>query len=128
MWIARSKAVIKSRLLVALLAVAAVGSVATFTFTKSARAAAAPAPAAAPLDDNSVGALLTLDRAMETLAARVTPAVVNVTVVSKGNAHENGQEGSPDMQQFFGSGRSHSAVIQCRRNLRNGWNTAWAVA
>ncbi len=104
MWIARSKAVIKSRLLVALLAVAAVGSVATFTFTKSARAAAAPAPAAAPLDDNSVGALLTLDRAMETLAARVTPAVVNVTVVSKGNAHENGQEGSPDMQQFFGPG------------------------
>jgi serine protease Do len=52
-----------------------------------------------------VGALLTLDRAMETLAARVTPAVVNVTVVSKGNAHENGgQEGSPDMQQFFGPG------------------------
>jgi serine protease Do len=101
----RCKAVMTSRVLAALLAVVAVGSVATFTFTKSARAAAAPAPAAAPLDDNSVGALLTLDRAMETLAARVTPAVVNVTVVSKGNAHENGgQEGSPDMQQFFGPG------------------------
>jgi serine protease Do len=109
MWLksckARCKAVMTSRVLAALLAVVAVGSVATFTFTKSARAAAAPAPAAAPLDDNSVGALLTLDRAMETLAARVTPAVVNVTVVSKGNAHENGgQEGSPDMQQFFGPG------------------------
>jgi serine protease Do len=101
----RCKAVMTSRVLAALLAVVAVGSVATFTFTKSARAAAAPAPAAAPLDDNSVGALLTLDRAMETLAARVTPAVVNVTVVSKGNAHENGgQEGSPDLQQFFGPG------------------------
>jgi serine protease Do len=75
--------------------------VATFNFTKSAKAAA---PAAAPLDDNSVGALLTLDRAMETLAARVTPAVVNVTVVSKSNPQQNGGEGMPDMQQFFGPG------------------------
>ncbi|MDP9159357.1 MAG: hypothetical protein M3O09_03900, partial [Acidobacteriota bacterium] len=32
-----------------------------------------PAPAAAALDDNSVGTLLALDKAMETLAARVTP-------------------------------------------------------
>ena len=31
--------------------------------------AAAPAPSAAPLDDNSVSALLALDNAMETLAA-----------------------------------------------------------
>jgi len=51
-----------------------------------------------------VGALLTLDRAMETLAARVTPAVVNVTVVSKSNPQQNGGEGMPDMQQFFGPG------------------------
>src|SRR5271170_3228501 len=78
-------------------------SVVTFNFTKSATAAA-PAPAAAPLDDNSVGALLTLDRAMETLAARVTPAVVNVTVASKPNAQQSGTEGMPDMQQFFGPG------------------------
>ena len=82
MWIERCKAVVTRRLVVALVAVVAVGSVATFNFTKSATAAVA-APAAAPLDDNSVGALLTLDRAMETLAARVTPAVVNVTVASK---------------------------------------------
>jgi serine protease Do len=78
--------------------------VATFNFTKSATAAAAPAPAAPLLDDNSVGALLTLDRAMETLAARVTPAVVNVTVASKSNAPQSGLEGMPDMQQFFGPG------------------------
>ena len=45
--------------------------------------AAAPAPSAAPLDDNSVSALLALDNAMETLAARVTPAIVNVAVTSK---------------------------------------------
>jgi serine protease Do len=93
------------RLVVALIAVVAVGTVATFNFAKSATAAVA-APAAAALDDNSVGALLTLDRAMETLAARVTPAVVNVTVASKINAQQGdaGVEGMPDMQQFFGPG------------------------
>jgi serine protease Do len=107
MWLesckARCKAVVTRRLVVALVAVVVVGSMATFNFTKSATAAVA-APAAAPLDDNSVGALLTLDRAMETLAARVTPAVVNVTVVSKANGQQSGGEGMPDMQQFFGPG------------------------
>src|SRR5216683_4181741 len=104
MWIERCRSVATRRLLVALIAVVAVGSVATFNFAKSATAAAAPAPAAAALDDNSVGALLALDRAMETLAARVTPAVVNVTVVSKGNVQQSGAEEMPDMQQFFGPG------------------------
>ena len=103
-WKALCKAGMTRRLLVAVLAIAAVGSVATFNFAKSAKAAAAPAPAAAALDDNSVAALLTLDRAMETLAARVTPAVVNVTVVSKGNPQQSELEGMPDMQQFFGPG------------------------
>jgi serine protease Do len=103
MWMERCKAVVTRRLAVALIAVVAVGAVVTLNFTKSATAAVA-APAAAPLDDNSVGALLTLDRAMETLAARVTPAVVNVTVASKSNAQQSGAEGMPDMQQFFGPG------------------------
>jgi len=104
MWTERCKAIATKRLAVAMLALAVVGSVATLTFTRSAKAAAAPAPAAAALDDNSVGALLTLDRAMETLAARVTPAVVNVTVVSKANEQPAQMEGTPDMQQFFGPG------------------------
>jgi len=106
-WIERSKAIVTRRLAVALIAMVAVGSVATFNFAKSATAAVA-APAAAALDDNSVGALLTLDRAMETLAARVTPAVVNVTVASKVNAQQGdaGAEGMPDMQQFFGPGNA----------------------
>src|ERR1039457_4379927 len=103
MWIERCKAAMTRRLAVALIAAVAVGSVATLNFTKSATAATA-APAAAALDDNSVGALLTLDQAMETLAARVTPAVVNVTVVSKSNVQQSGMEGMPDMQQFFGPG------------------------
>ena len=90
----------KRRLAVAVLAIALVGSLATFSFTKSATAAT-PAPAVSPLDDNSVGALLSLDHAMETLAARITPAVVNVTVVSK-TKMASGENGTPDLQQFFG--------------------------
>src|SRR6202167_3560582 len=105
-WLVSCKTTMTRRLFVGALAIAVVGSVATLNFVKSATAAAAPvpAPAAAALDDNSVGALLTLDRAMETLAARVTPAVVNVTVVSKANEQATQTEGMPDMQQFFGQG------------------------
>jgi serine protease Do len=97
----RWKTILTRRLLVAAVAVLSVASLATYEFTSSARAASA-APAAAPLDDNSVGALLTLDRAMETLAARVTPAVVNVTVTSKPSAQQNDESSQQNMQQFFG--------------------------
>jgi len=96
-------AAVKRRLLAGVLAIAVIGSLATFSFTKSAKAASGtptPAPAAAALDDNSVAALLTLDRAMENLASRVTPAVVNVTVTSKAKAAS--EEAGPDMEQFFG--------------------------
>ena len=58
----------------------------------------------APLDVDSVGALLALDKAMETLAARVTPAVVNVTVTSRTKPETAGQQVPDDMQQFFGQG------------------------
>jgi len=86
-----------------LLAVALAASFATYECVKPAAArAAAAAPAAAPLDDNSVGALLSLDKAMETLAARVTPAVVNVTVVSKSKTDAGGQQLPEGMEQFFG--------------------------
>jgi serine protease Do len=67
--------------------------------------AAVPAPSAQPLDDNSVGALLSLDHAMETLASRVTPAVVNVTVTSKVKPQQFASDDSSsddDMQNFFG--------------------------
>ncbi len=94
------------RLAMPILAVALVASFVTYEFAKPAAAraaAAAPTPAAAPLDDQSVGALLSLDRAMETLAARVTPAVVNVTVASRTKAENLGNQQMPDgMQQFFG--------------------------
>jgi serine protease Do len=113
MWAENLKAATTRRLAVAVFAVAVMGGVAIFNFSKSAHAAStlakpAPAAAAAALDDNSVAALLTLDRAMETLAARVTPAVVNVTVASKGHgqgqANTDEEGGGPDMEQFFGPG------------------------
>jgi serine protease Do len=63
--------------------------------------------AAAAMDDNSVEALTSLDRAMESVAARVTPAVVNVAVTSRGNEETESNEGPmqglpPGLQRFFG--------------------------
>src|SRR5580765_2798053 len=92
-------------LAVPILALALVASFITYEFVKpeAARAAAsAPAAAAAPLDTDSVSALMALDKAMETLAARVTPAVVNVTVTAKGKSEMTGKDMPDDMQQFFG--------------------------
>ena len=83
----------------ALLALALLGSFITYECVKPARAADA-LPSAAPLDDDSVGALTALDKAMETLAAHVTPAVVNVTVTSHAKPEAANQQMPDDMQQF----------------------------
>ncbi len=85
------------------LALAVVAGLATYDCIRptAARAENEPAAADAPLSADSVGALLSLDHAMETLAARVTPAVVNVTVTSKSKAQADDQL-PPQMQQFFG--------------------------
>ena len=95
----------KRRLAVPALAFALVGSFVTYECVKPAAAAAnAPAAsAAAPIDIDSVGALMALDKAMETVAARVTPAVVNVTVTSRSKGGELADKEMPeDMQHFFG--------------------------
>jgi serine protease Do len=114
-WIKSCQASLNRRFFIGLAAVALVMSFAAYEFETPARAAAATTPAAAagPLDDNSVSALLSLDRAMEALAARVTPAIVNVTVTSKksgdasnpmqqGDNDGNGDNDSNGLQQFFG--------------------------
>lgn len=102
----RWKAVTRRTILAPALAVAMIGSFATYQFAKPTAAKAAVAePSASPLDDSSVGALLSLDKAMETLAARVTPAVVNVAVTSRNKAQISDQELPEGMQgfgQFFG--------------------------
>src|SRR3954467_9894657 len=99
-----TKSATRSILAVALSAVM-VGGVASYELLRPTDArAAAPMSSAAPLDDNSISALLTLDRAMETLASRVTPAVVNVTVTSKVKPDQRASQGmdDDDMQNFFG--------------------------
>jgi serine protease Do len=117
-WITHCRTSFGRRFIVGLAAVATVLSFAAYELNSPARAAAA---AAAPLDDSSVNALLSLDRAMEALAAHVTPAVVNVTVTSKRSSSSdqaapsedgsdnpgldnNGQDNNGDngLQQFFG--------------------------
>src|SRR5215472_19104951 len=88
---------IKRRSTVAIAAVAMAFSFGAYALVRPAVAAVAGSQASKPLfaspapalDDNSVGALLSLDQAMENLAAHVTPAVVNVTVTSKTNGHAN---------------------------------------
>jgi serine protease Do len=72
------------------------------------RAASAPAR---PIDDQSVSALTALDQAVESVAARVSPAVVNVQVTSRGSEEETSsmqdqqgqqQQMPPGFAQFFG--------------------------
>src|SRR5580658_10547978 len=52
----------------------------------------------APLDDNSVSALVSLDSAVEAVASRVSPAVVNIQVTSHG-ASEREVGGEQDQSQ-----------------------------
>jgi serine protease Do len=114
-WIKHCQGALHRRFLVGLATVGMVLSLAAYEFDNPVRAATTPTAAAAPLDDNSVSALLSLDRAMEALAARVTPAIVNVTVTSKRSGAANPAEGGtndsdndPDgLQQFFGPFGKH---------------------
>ncbi|HTZ83018.1 MAG TPA: Do family serine endopeptidase [Candidatus Acidoferrales bacterium] len=100
-WLKDSSKKWTKRLAVPAMAVALAASFATYECVKPA-SASSTAPAAAPLDTNSVEALLNLDKAMETLAARVTPAVVNVTVTSRTKPDTENNQTPDDMQQFFG--------------------------
>jgi serine protease Do len=71
------------------------------------------ASATAPMDESSVSSLVALDNAVEAVAARVTPAVVNVSVTSRGSqeqeaAEDDGQDSGgapqglpPELRKFF---------------------------
>jgi serine protease Do len=77
-------------------------SLAAYKFATPASATAAmAAPPAAPLDVDSVSPLISQNHAMETLAAHVTPAVVNVTVTSRDKSDESRGQMPEGMQQFF---------------------------
>ena len=71
---------------------------------------------ASPLDDNSVSSLVSLDNAVEAVAARVTPAVVNVSVTARGHEEDADDNNGPDsgngmqnlppgFRRFFGFGQ-----------------------
>jgi serine protease Do len=117
MWLSKQKMMLmKNRVIAGALALVLTVGVGSYEILKPSPASAAmPTPAAPALDDNSVNALTALDHAMEALAAHVTPAVVNVAVVSKNRGQQmrsQGQSQGPDdqdqdqsqnpFQRFFG--------------------------
>lgn len=98
------KSALSRRVLPPVLAIAMVASFGAYEIYKPAAATAAgAAPAAAPLPEETVGSLLALDKAMETLAAHVTPAVVNVTVAARTKATASMPDDMPEFfKHFFG--------------------------
>ena len=86
--------------------------------------------AAAAMDDNSVEALTALDRAMEAVASRVTPAVVNVEVTARGNSEAETSDGQmqgnpfqglpPGLRQFFGQGPQMPQQQQIEHGIGSG--------
>ena len=104
-WINFTGKILKHRAAVSVLAILTLASGLGYQLLKptSLRAATTmPAPAAAPLSDDSVSALLSLDHAMETLAARVTPAIVNVAVTARSKSDVAEDQVPDDMKHFFG--------------------------
>ncbi len=89
------------------------------------------ASAASPLDDSSVSSLVALDSAVESVAAKVTPAVVNVSVTSRGSSEqamtEDGQEFGiapgaipPGFERFFGPQGPKGQRMQPQQRVEHG--------
>jgi S1-C subfamily serine protease len=91
-WMQSWKKGVGLHLIMPILAIGLVGSFVTYDFVKAmpAKAAAMATPTTTPLDDNNVGALLSLDQAMETLS-RESPGNVNLTGTWRAKA--NGADG-----------------------------------
>lgn len=130
MWWKDNKTKWTRRLAVPALAVALVAPFLTYECMKPTAARAADAaPSAAPLDTDSVSALLALDRAMETLAARVTPAVVNVMVTSRSKPDQVNGQLPDDMQQFFGPfGQFFGPNIQRQPQIEHGLGSGVVIS
>src|SRR5947208_2974256 len=117
------KSAFTRRLLAPLLAVSLVGSFAAYEIVKPATAtAASAAPAAPALSEDSVSALLALDRAMETVASHVTPAVVNVTVTARNKERQiSGMDHLPEeFRHFFGGQLPRNSEPQIEHGLGSG--------
>jgi len=85
---------------------------------------AAVSTGASPLDDQSISALTSLDKAMEQVASRVTPAVVNISVTAKNNeqqvSNEQLQELPPEFRRFFGGGNGMQRQPQFEHGIGSG--------
>jgi serine protease Do len=104
--------VAKTKLFVAPLAATA-ALILAFAFVSGHNSArAAVVQAAAPMDNASVAPLVALDNAIEAVAARVTPAVVNVAVTSRANADQASEDGKgEDEEQDGGKGNGQNGGI-----------------
>ncbi|MBS1798616.1 MAG: Do family serine endopeptidase [Acidobacteria bacterium] len=85
----------------------------------------AAAFSASPLDDHSVSALTSLDQAMESVASRVTPAVVNISVTAKSQERatmdqDQMQNLPPGFAQFFGQGGGMPQQPQLEHGIGSG--------
>jgi serine protease Do len=98
------KSAFARRLLAPILTLGILASFGAYEFYKPVQVkAAVAAPPAPALSEDSVNAITALDRAMENLAAHVTPAVVNVTVASRTKARNVGPDDMPEFfRRFFG--------------------------
>jgi serine protease Do len=98
--------------------------VAAFALGAAAYAGHSNVHAAGAMDDNSVEALTALDRAMEAVAARVTPAVVNVAVTARGSGEMTVdgpiQNLPPGMQQFFAPFQQQPSQPQIEHGVGSG--------
>jgi serine protease Do len=88
------------------IATLALASVFVFNRSIAHAASGAGVGAAAPIDDSRVSSLVALDDAVEAVAARVTPAVVNVSVTSRAS----GDNSDDDQQGGQGSGAPQGAI------------------
>src|SRR3984957_19177333 len=99
-----------------------------FVHHNGVHAASISSPSA--LDDSSVSSLVALDNAVEAVASRVSPAVVNIQVTSHGSAEhdaddEQSQGGQaqglpPGFAQFFGQGPQMEQKPQIEHGIGSG--------
>jgi len=91
----------------------------------------AAANGATPLDDNSVSSLVALDNAVEAVAARVTPAVVNVSVTARPSSAQSDSDDDqvpgfpdgalpPEFKRFFGNGHGQFRMQPPRDQVERG--------
>jgi serine protease Do len=110
------------RVLASVMALALLGTFGVYEIWKPANAnAAAMAPAAPPLPEETVNTLLAVDKAMETLAAHVTPAVVNVTVAARAKTQTGNMNDMPEFfKHFFGDQMPQMERPQVEHGLGSG--------